>query len=153
MSHFRWWLQLYWLYPPPLPLFRRWTWRAWRATSRASWACPTAESSTAASLKSSSAGSQLCDSSFSLVVYLHFLCLSRPALLWPHPLSAAWEHIPGACARHPPPSPCHHFPNLPIWSYNFRMNDKRTVSTQQLFFFFYCNSELLNPKPWPFWNL
>lgn len=80
-------------------LFRRWTWRTCRATSKASWVCLTEGSSTAASWKLSCAGSQLCDSSYSVVAYHHFLCLPRPALPRPHPRPAAWQHIPSACAR------------------------------------------------------
>lgn len=93
--------QHYWLHRTSL-CFRRWTWRTWRATSRASWACLTEGSSTVASWKLSSAGSRSCDSSSSLVVYL-FLCLPRPALLWPHPLSAAWQHNTRCMCQTPPP--------------------------------------------------
>lgn len=86
---------------PPCLLFRRWTWRTCQATSRASWACLTEGSSTVASWKLSSAGSQLCDFSSSLVAYHSFLCLPRPALPRPHPFPAAWQHIPSACAGQP----------------------------------------------------
>lgn len=81
---------------------RRLMQRAWWATRRASWACPTGGSCTVENWKSFSAESQSCDFS-SPPVHLCFLCLPCSLILRPHPLPAEWRHIPGACAGHAPP--------------------------------------------------
>lgn len=114
-----------------LVLCRRWMPRTWRATSRASWPCRMGGSSTAVSWRLSCVGNPWCDSS---LVANHFFSLPvepcpAPALLT-QPFPAAWQHKPGACAKHTPLS-CSSYPQCP-WHDNLWMNDKCTVSTPQL---------------------
>lgn len=110
---------------PPSLSFRRWTWRTWQATSRASWACLMEGSSTVASLKLSSAGSQLCD--FLSWCLSYFFRLPCPALLshdhthFLLPGNTYQVHVPNTFSSH------ERLPHL-------RMNDECTVSTKELFF-------------------